>query len=397
MAFGIDDQKKSSGATRDFGREDAMERVLSAADTIANAAVNPSGGAVRNVAQGFGFGAPAGILMSPSSPLQQDTAKLTDRALLNAKRVAAATGVGLAKALHYTTGIDFRDAATNFDREVNPLAYGEVQQTGPVAKAEPAQPIAAGITPPAQPGVTQPAATTPAATTTAAQEHPWSKFKSVEEGARTLSDADFKRFVDANQDHPHVKGMGYIETGTPGTKGYRMERVFPSQGDKGGGGAGFGINQNLSAGQLHAIAPVLAAKHSDDLRRQHLDQLATANWFAHMDRQDKLAETTKLRKSEDFHKSLVAFSPSTPDDEKKPMIGVGMLRMMDRGMSPEHMPGFEVQARNLWDQREQIFVNEMKKKGIAYNPADINRVGTPTYNARMELIKHYENSMMGKK
>ena len=65
--------------------------------------------------------------------------------------------------------------------------------------------------PPAMPIVPNGIPITTVAPQQAQAPSPYSKFKDEYDYANSLSDKDFKAFIDANQDNPNLVGMGYIE------------------------------------------------------------------------------------------------------------------------------------------------------------------------------------------
>ena len=138
---------------------------------------------------------------------EDENLKNTNRILRSAvSGVGAVTGAyrsqneQAAKALLDITQRNFEKAGGRDPSENRFLASRGVVPPEPIANV----PIATPVTP----QIIAPAGT-PAVPKQATS--PYSKFKDEYDYANSLSDKDFKAFIDANQDNPNLVGMGYIE------------------------------------------------------------------------------------------------------------------------------------------------------------------------------------------
>jgi hypothetical protein len=156
----------------------------------------------------------------------------------------------------------------------------------------------------------------------------------------------------------------------------------------------------LRKAQLGLVGHKLASEEANDLRRQHLDQLRIQNEGMLAERKTAREESNLLKKESDFQKKLIAISPPGEMDPEtgkaQPNWQVGLLDLMDQGHAPQDMYGYGEAAKSLWDKRESSIVAEFARKGLQYNPTEINKPGTVTYRGRQELIRKIRERQLGK-
>ena len=226
--------------------------------------------------------------------------------------------------------------------------------------------------------------------------HPMAQYKDQYDFAEKATPAQLKKFIDVNDPNdPRLKGLGYIETTDPKTGKLRIEKVV-SRPEAGGG---IGRIPDMNAAQLAATAHLLGIGESNDLRRQHLDQLRVANELAIGEKKESKAAALDEKKVVDFHKKLLDLSPPGPigeDGKAQKLHVVGLLDLMDKGESIQNMHGYTDIAKSVWDQREQEIAAAFAQGKKQYIPGDINKPGTETYNLRKIAIKKLRDKMVGK-
>jgi hypothetical protein len=132
-------------------------------------------------------------------------------------------------------------------------------------------------------------------------------------------------------------------------------------------------------------------KRYNDIKAEDVDLKRKA------DMETKLAAQT-LKNSDSFNKSWDLVSPTVGVDEAgKPIKArdVGLLDILDTGQKfRDKVPELYPAAQQLWDRREQWVVDQFKKNKRIYNPLDINKPGTETYEVRRRAIKTYRDELM---
>lgn len=149
-----------------------------------------------------------------------------------------------------------------------------------------------------------------------------------------------------------------------------------------------------------------AAAARFDIQRENLAEKKRSNDILASDR-DMLREQNAYIKSQDqtakrldsFHKQLILNSPNstTLGEDGKPTknLEVGLLDHMDRGGRVwEDDEQYRPVAQKLWNDREATIAKMFQDKRIPYVAADINKVGSPTYNARKMAIAEYRKNML---
>lgn len=128
--------------------------------------------------------------------------------------------------------------------------------------------------------------------------HPAEGTADVWDFAEKSSPEQFKRFIDRNQDHPGIKGLGYIETKDPKTGKMRIEKVISRPEEGGGGSMGIGGGKDLNIAQLRALAPYYRKGDENNIDAQRLA----------FDK-EKFAKENDKSDPVNFMKAVMAFSP----------------------------------------------------------------------------------------
>lgn len=202
-----------------------------------------------------------------------------------------------------------------------------------------------------KPTMPSPAANQPAPTTTPSSEpafgsREWatSKFKSPDEAHAWLdkhiedsntkyakmSNEDFKKMVGEVNDYTQSNkpgGMGWIEVqGEVPKGGQKFTRVINQKPE-----AGLGLNRDLTANELHAIAPILAANERNDLMRINAETKAQDVANKALEAQEKttlLKEGLNQKQKVDFENRWMPVYTDANDRQVRTSPALGIVDAM---------------------------------------------------------------------